>query len=260
MSKELIQNWDELNDEQKASATAMLKYVPEEHTKQTHPAAQFFEKNNWVKIDKFIDENTAKLFYHYVQLEVQRLNFIDEKYGKGNYNQDVWGTFSDEHIIGDFSKYGDPLFDTLLDLSTEKVSELVGFDLTPNYTYHRFYTTGTDLFRHIDRSACEVSITMCLGYDISNVDGNVYPDYDWPMWVKCNDGTELPIHMKPGDMLIYRGDILEHWREPFIGLNHAQLFMHYNSKSADRPAYDSRPFLGLPSAFKTGESNIRVID
>ena len=80
----------------------------------------------------------------------------------------------------------------------------------------------------------------------------MYPDYDWEIYVETADGRELPIHMKPGDMLIYRGDIVEHWREPFIGKNHAQVFMHYNDKSNQlAPIYDGRPMLGLPDSFKS---------
>ena len=38
-------------------------------------------------------------------------------------------------------------------------------------------------------------------------------------------------------MLVYKGMILEHWREVFLGKNCAQVFLHYNdvnSKDADK--------------------------
>ena len=58
--------------------------------------------------------------------------------------------------------------------------------------------------------------------------------------------------LKPGDMLIYSGCELEHWREPFDGDDCAQVFLHYNqiSKKADQNLFDKRPHLGLPSWFK----------
>ena len=54
-------------------------------------------------------------------------------------------------------------------------------------------------------------------------------------------------------MIVYRGCEIEHWREPFIGQNHAQVFLHYNN--VDGPygtncVYDGRHHLGLPSDFK----------
>jgi hypothetical protein len=71
------------------------------------------------------------------------------------------------------------------------------------------------------------------------------------MFVKDINGNELPIHMKPGDALIYRGCEIEHWREPFIGNNHAQVFLHYNEKNGDYNIInDGRPVLGFPASFR----------
>ena len=36
--------------------------------------AKFFEKNNWVKIESFIDSNISHMLYNYVTLEAERLN------------------------------------------------------------------------------------------------------------------------------------------------------------------------------------------
>ena len=58
---------------------------------------------------------------------------------------------------------------------------------------------------------------------------------------------------KPGDMLVYRGMELEHWREEFQGNDCCQVFLHYNdqkSKNANHNIYDTRKHLGLPSWFK----------
>ena len=66
--------------------------------------------------------------------------------------------------------------------------------------------------------------------------------YNWPMYVENN-----PINLNPGDILIYKGCEVEHWRDKFIGLNHAQAFLHYNN--IDGPfnnKYDGREFLGIP--------------
>ena len=47
--------------------------------------------------------------------------------------------------------------------------------------------------------------------------------------------------LKAGDMLVYKGMILEHWREAFIGQDCGKVFLHYNdvnSKDADKNIYD----------------------
>jgi hypothetical protein len=251
--KKIIHNWDELTDEQKKDAENKFKGDPSLNPVVVHPAAKFFEEHRWVKIDKFIPIEMCNLLYHYTQLEALRLNWKEENDVETDI--DIDGTFTDKQAPGDFSKYGDPLMDTVLSLSLEQMQTLTSKELIPTYSYHRLYTTGTDLKRHKDRPSCEISTTVCLGYDNTNVDASVYPDWDWPIFVKEKDGTEIPVHMKPGDMLIYRGCELEHWREPLWGRNHAQLFLHYNEKGGkyDIP-YDGRPLLGMGSNFRTEDS------
>ena len=244
-----IANWESLSEDEKEKAAKLLEGQPGLNPAVVHPAAKFFAENGWVKIDKYIDENMANLLYHHIQLEAKRLSWFEDN--SIEVAEDIHGTFTDKQAPGDFSKYGDPIFDALLSLGTEKMCELTGKELIPTYTYHRLYTQGTELKRHKDRPSCEISTTLCLGYDNSNVDASKYPDWDWPMFVKGKDGKELPIHMKPGDMIIYRGCELEHWREPLWGNNHAQVFLHYNEKGGpyDIP-YDARPLLGMPATFR----------
>jgi hypothetical protein len=48
-------------------------------------------------------------------------------------------------------------------------------------------------------------------------------------------------------MLIYKGIEVPHWREKFLGNNHAQAFLHYNRKEKlDNNYLDKRKNLGLP--------------
>jgi hypothetical protein len=247
--KKIISNWDELTDQQKKDAEEKYKGDPGLNPAVVHPAAKFFEEHRWVKIDKFIDSNMCNLLYHHIQLETARLNYYDEN--DISYSKEMDGEFTDPQAPGDFSKYGDPIMDTLLSLSLEQMQTLTGKELVPTYSYHRLYTTGTELKKHSDRSSCEISTTLCLGYDVSNVDASKYPDWDWPMFIEEPNGEEIPVHMKPGDMIIYRGCELNHWREPFWGNNHAQVFLHYNEKGGEYDIpNDGRPILGMPGTFR----------
>jgi len=68
----------------------------------------------------------------------------------------------------------------------------------------------------------------------------------------------LKIDLEPGDMLIYSGCELEHWREEFKGKDCGQVFLHYNDakkKTAKANKFDTRPFLGLPAFYKGFKSN-----
>ena len=53
--------------------------------------------------------------------------------------------------------------------------------------------------------------------------------------------------MNPGDMVVYKGAELKHWREPFKGNNHAQVFLHYTKEGKQDYKFDQRLALGLPS-------------
>ena len=57
------------------------------------------------------------------------------------------------------------------------------------------------------------------------------------------------VDLKIGDMLIYSGCELEHWREPFEGNICSQVFLHYNHANgpfAKTNLLDGRPLLGVP--------------
>ncbi|MEK9774471.1 MAG: hypothetical protein VW298_02535 [Candidatus Woesearchaeota archaeon] len=254
--EKIIHNWNELSVEEKKEAEKQLKGNPGLNPSVVHPAAKFFEENRWVKIDKFIDQNMCNLLYHHIQLATQRLSYYEDN--QIQTHNDIDGRFDDHQAPGDYSRYGDPIFDTLLNLSLEQMQTLTGKELVPTYSYNRLYTNGTELTPHKDRSSCEISTTLCLGYDVSNVDASVYPDWDWPMFIEELDGKKTPIHMKPGDMIIYRGCELKHWREPFWGKNHAQVFLHYNEKGGpfDIP-FDCRPILGMTGDYRSKESMAR---
>jgi len=222
--------------------------------------AEYFKKNHYVIIKNFVPKDMCTVLYYHILLAAQRLDYITQN--KTHYNKedlplpnpdeniikDIFGTFEDKQAMGDYSKYGEPIFDAMCGASLEKMQEHTGLQLTPTYTYHRLYTTGTELERHIDRESCEISTTICIGYNTSNLEDK---NWNWPMYIKPKNDDEIPVYMEPGDMVIYRGCELEHWREPFIGLNHAQVFMHYNEKNGEYDIQnDGRAFLGLPQSFR----------
>ena len=69
-----------------------------------------------------------------------------------------------------------------------------GLELLPTYSYARIYKKGDILKRHKDRPSCEISATINLGSNLSNIDNIKYPDYQWPIFVKSNDTQEeIPI-------------------------------------------------------------------
>lgn len=219
---------------------------------QTKAMQEYFEKNKYVVIRNFLDANTAKLFYQYAITRVQQVDFLNY-YAKNEYHPDWHGTFGDPQCPNSFCSYGDPLMDTLTLLSTSTIESYTGLELVPNYSYWRFYQPGEELKRHRDRHSCEISTTLCLGYNVDNVDKEKYPNYNWPMWVETDDpetNYQVPLHLNPGDIVVYKGCEVDHWREPFIGTNQAQVFIHYNDKHGPHAIFDGRPLLGIPKKYQ----------
>ena len=100
--------------------------------------------------------------------------------------------------------------------TTHKVSEAAQTFVLPTYCYSRIYKTGCDLKRHIDRAACEVSVTLHLEGDL-----------DWPICIEASDGTSHSVVLNPCDAMIYLGCIAPHWRKRYRGKEYIQFFMHY---------------------------------
>ena len=201
-----------------------------------------FKKDNFIVIKKAISEELADFVYRYFLLKRKVADTLYRKRYIPN-NSPEWGIWSDKQVPNTYSHYSDIVMETLLlDLQPimEKQTEL---KLVPTYSYARIYKKGDILHRHIDRPSCEISTTLNLG-------GDPWPIYLEPSGEKGQKG--IAINLQPGDMLVYAGCFLEHWREQFEGENCGQVFLHYNnlnSKQVENNEFDGREHLGLPSFF-----------
>jgi len=213
-----------------------------------------FKKNHFLVIKQAIDPKIANFVYNYFLMKRQvAKTFFDTRYISPFTSE--WGTWADDQVPNTYSHYSDTAMETLLLSVQPKMEKLTGLKLNPTYSYARIYKKGDTLERHKDRFSCEISTTMNLGGD------------DWPIYLEAKKNVGTPdkgfpaktdnkgtkVTLKPGDMLVYKGMILEHWREVFLGNDCAQVFLHYNdqkSKDADKNIFDGRPHLGLPSYFK----------
>ena len=157
---------------------------------------------------------------------------------------EYWGIWNDEQIPDTYSHYADIAMETLLENLKPLMEKESGLKLNETYSYARIYKKGDVLERHKDRYSCEVSTTL-------NIGGDEWPIYLEPSGEEGTEGTKVILNQ--GDMLIYKGCDVEHWREAFEGENCGQVFLHYNDASdekAEQNKYDGRPCLGLPAWFK----------
>ena len=143
-----------------------------------------------------------------------------------------FGHFEDQQVPNTYSHYADIAMDTMLTWVQPKVEEHTGLKLTPQFSYTRIYKKGDILVKHTDRPSCEISATLNLGGD------------PWSIYLE----PDIEVKLTPGDILIYLGCELFHWRDKFKGDTHIQTFLHYNS--TDSQKCDKREHLGLPDVFK----------
>ena len=166
----------------------------------------------------------------------------------------ILGTWKDPQLPNTYSNYGDFVMETLLVKMLPVMKKNTGLDLIPTYSYARAYKKGDILKRHKDRPSCEISCTLHLGGDPWPIfiDGtgadNVVDEHKNIHKPNAPEGTKVLLEV--GDMLVYSGCELEHWREPFEGNGCGQVFLHYNHVNgpfAEKNRFDKRPMLGIPN-------------
>ena len=202
-----------------------------------------FKKNKYKILRHAISPEIADFVYKYfLNKRAVARHFFDIKWISPFITE--WGVWNDAQVPNTYSHYSDIAMETLLAQLTKKMEKETGYKLNPTYSYARIYKAGDVLHRHKDRYSCEVSTTLHLG-------GDLWPIYLDPTGKKGQAG--IKIDLGPGDMLVYSGCDLEHWREAFLGKDCGQVFLHYNDakkKTAKENKFDKRPMLGLPSYFK----------
>ena len=202
-----------------------------------------FQKNKYTVLKKAISPQLAKFVTQYFLLKRKvAKKLFDERYI--SQFTDEWGVWNDQQVPETYSHYADIAMETLLSWVQPAMEKHTGLKLSPTYSYARIYKKGDVLKRHKDRFSCEISTTMNLGGD------------KWDLYLEPSgqEGKKgIKVNLEPGDMLVYSGCELEHWREKFKGKSCGQVFLHYNNKKtkgSNQNLFDKRPHLGLPAWFK----------
>ena len=210
-----------------------------------------FQKNKYCVIKEAVPKQIAEFVYNYFMMKRQvARTLFDERYISQFTTE--FGVWNDEQVPNTYSHYADIAMETLLLRTLPVMEKYTKLKLNPTYSYARIYKTGDILHRHKDRFSCEISTTLNLGGDNWDIfldptgTNNVIDEYK--NIHKPNAPKGIKISLKPGDMLIYSGCELEHWREPFQGNLCGQVFLHYNHANgpyAKTNLYDKRPMLGI---------------
>mgnify|MGYP003640952828 FL=1 len=190
-----------------------------------------FAKNKYQVIRQAIPKDLANFVMNYFLLQQDAVAYM-LKNNIINKHNPLIGNWEDEQVPNAYAKYADWVMETLLQYVRPIMKQKTKLDLIPTYSYARIYNKGNILKKHKDRPSCEISTTLNLGGD------------HWSIYLEG-----IKVDLQQGDMLIYSGCELEHWREPFEGNFCVQVFLHYNhanGKFGQENLFDKRPILGIP--------------
>ena len=172
------------------------------------------EQNNFLFVPNFINKEHAQV--------LNQKFFILERDN---------GCIKDPQAPNSPAIYNFKPFLELLCQKTNEVTNLIGEQVLPTYSYARIYKNGEVLARHRDRPACEISLTVNIGGDAP-----------WAIGIQKPLGEEINLDLNQGDAMLYLGCVADHWRDtPFSGQNYSQLFLHYvRSNGSNAWAYFDR--------------------
>ena len=199
-----------------------------------------FQQHKYLVIRNAISFELANFAFNYFLMKRDATKWMHEN----NYISEFtpgFGAWKDQQVPNTYSVYGDTFMETLMMKVLPVMEKHTELKLLPTYTYTRAYKKGDVLKRHKDRPSCQISTTLHLG-------GN-----EWPIYLDPTGGDNVPtgtqVDLKVGDMLVYSGCELEHWREAFEGNVCVQTFLHYNDaegRFGKENIFDKRPMLGIP--------------
>ena len=209
--------------------------------------------NKYQVIKKAISYELANFIFNYFLLKRDAVKFMYDN--NITYDNGTLGTWTDQQVPNTYSHYADNVMETLLMKVLPVMKRETDLELIPTYSYARVYKKGDVLHRHKDRPSCEISTTIHLGghpwpifIDGTGAD-NILSGSETTTIVKPNAPAGTKVILDVGDMLVYSGCELEHWREPLEGEVCAQVFLHYNHVNgpfAEKNRFDKRPMLGVP--------------
>ncbi|GAB5528383.1 MAG: hypothetical protein Roseis3KO_01600 [Roseivirga sp.] len=136
-------------------------------------------------------------------------------------------------------KYGDLLSESLLIRYQKLFEEITGHTLYPTFSFMRLYYHNSLLAKHRDRVGSEFAVSIAIDYDTEDI---------WPLHLKDLNKKEHALKLDRGDMVLYRGCDLVHWREAYPGRNSLHLFLFYVDSEGPMKhlKYDTRKKLGDP--------------
>lgn len=182
-----------------------------------------FDETKYTRINGFLDMTTTEIISLYMENKIR----LGE-----------WIQGSEKDPTTQYSYYADPLMEALLLKCKDKVEQITGKELLPTYSYSRIYQPAEQLEVHVDRKACEISVTVSVATRGESS----------PFYTKYGNNETIEHKLNPGDAIVYMGCDVDHWRTPLEeGQLVVQFMLHYVDKNGlyAKLENDTRPALGF---------------
>jgi hypothetical protein len=134
------------------------------------------------------------------------------------------GTFAlgDAQTPGRYVAYDEPTTRFMHQQLTRTISDIVRRVVVPSYSYLALYQGGATLDPHVDREACEYTLSLCID---ATPDPQTYGA--WPIHLMTADG-QVSFTLGIGDALLFRGRELTHWRDQLpAGYTASWILFHF---------------------------------
>ena len=236
----------------------------------TNEKTMFFMENRYVVLKKFVPQEILDMAMDVWKTVENQEEIYDNMF---QLERDPINDTPQESLFSSSGAYSTPMGVMLHRWLTKKLESAIDLTLKETYSYTRKYERQAYLRSHTDRPSCEISSTLCLDY--KSDDGS-----PWKIWVKnddnyvakedgspwdfeeiCRRSQDIPIRkrkedpsikclsLEPGDLLLYQGPNVIHWRDTFIGDYTYHIFFHwYNElgKTSQLPDLYKEIGAGMP--------------
>jgi len=210
---------------------------------KTNPETWHFWEHRYVVLRDFIPKEIRKFAMDtWKTMEAQPHNFMN---GDGMKREgDIINRSPKDTLGKSVGGHSSPMGVAMGRWMQEALEKRLDISLRETYTYSRKYDRGAYLKAHVDRPSCEISTTYCLDYQSD--DGE-----PWKIWVQNDENyvgspcmeevfqisqgvrpsqrIAKPLKLYPGDVLVYQGPNVIHFRDKFVGDFSYHMFSHFNN-------------------------------
>jgi len=205
---------------------------------KTNPKTWQLMKEGYVVLKNFVPKELIQFTmdsWKVMELDHDSYPLLAEK------EEDIIENSPEDTLFKSTGIYNAPFGVALHHYIWDKLKHHIDLELHETYSYSRKYDRGAYLKAHADRPSCEISGTLCLDY---RTDDNT----PWSIWVdNSSDWINRPseifsetqaipirqrknakrIDLEVGDLLLYQGPNVAHWREKLLGEYSYHIFVHF---------------------------------